>query len=146
MTSKESATGETAVCSLAPGVGEATWLPLYAIRRLAPKDSPLGDPPLLLASTVSRVCKLLLSFTKRFCSSLLFLGSVLPERFPRGTSGKERNLFTNAGNMRHEMWAGKIPWRRAWQPTPVFLPGEPHGQRSRGAWRAAVHSVGHSRT
>ena len=26
-------------------------------------------------------------------------------------------------------WVGKIPWRRKWQPTPVFLPGEPHGQR-----------------
>ena len=25
---------------------------------------------------------------------------------------------------------GKIPWRREWQPTPVFLPGESHGQRS----------------
>ena len=25
---------------------------------------------------------------------------------------------------------GKIPWRRAWQPTPVFLPWESHGQRS----------------
>ena len=25
---------------------------------------------------------------------------------------------------------GKIPWRRAWKPTPVFLPGESHGQRS----------------
>ena len=25
---------------------------------------------------------------------------------------------------------GKIPWRRAWQPTPVFLPGESRGQRS----------------
>ena len=25
---------------------------------------------------------------------------------------------------------GKVPWRRAWQPTPVFLPGESHGQRS----------------
>ena len=25
---------------------------------------------------------------------------------------------------------GKIPWRRAWQPTPVFLLGESHGQRS----------------
>ena len=25
---------------------------------------------------------------------------------------------------------GKTPWRRAWQPTPVFLPGESHGQRS----------------
>ena len=27
-------------------------------------------------------------------------------------------------------WVGKIPWRREWQPTPVFLPGELHGQRS----------------
>ena len=27
-------------------------------------------------------------------------------------------------------WVGKIPWRRAWQPTPVFPPGESHGQRS----------------
>ena len=27
-------------------------------------------------------------------------------------------------------WVGKIPWRRAWQPTPVFLPGECLGQRS----------------
>ena len=28
------------------------------------------------------------------------------------------------------LWVEKIPWRRAWQPTPVFLPGESHGQRS----------------
>ena len=27
-------------------------------------------------------------------------------------------------------WVGKIPWRRKWQPSPVFLPGEFHGQRS----------------
>jgi len=27
-------------------------------------------------------------------------------------------------------WIGKIPWRRAWKSTPVFLPGESHGQRS----------------
>ena len=27
-------------------------------------------------------------------------------------------------------WVGKIPWRREWQPTPVFLPGEFHGGRS----------------
>ena len=27
-------------------------------------------------------------------------------------------------------WFGKIPWRRGWQPTPVFWPGESHGQRS----------------
>ena len=27
-------------------------------------------------------------------------------------------------------WVGKIPWRRKWQPTPVFLLGESYGQRS----------------
>ena len=27
-------------------------------------------------------------------------------------------------------WVKKIPWRRKWQPTPVFLPGQSHGQRS----------------
>ena len=27
-------------------------------------------------------------------------------------------------------WVGKIPWRRKWQPTPIFLPGESHGRRS----------------
>ena len=27
-------------------------------------------------------------------------------------------------------WVRNIPWRRKWQPTPVFMPGESHGQRS----------------
>ena len=27
-------------------------------------------------------------------------------------------------------WVRKIPWRRKWQPTPVFLPGKSHGQRN----------------
>ena len=31
---------------------------------------------------------------------------------------------------RFDLWVGKIPWRRTWQPTPAFLPGESHGQRS----------------
>ena len=33
---------------------------------------------------------------------------------------------------RHGMdpWVRKIPWRRAWQSTPVFLPGESHGQKN----------------
>ena len=29
-------------------------------------------------------------------------------------------------------WVGKIPWRRKWQPTLVFLPGKPHGQNPMG--------------
>ena len=31
---------------------------------------------------------------------------------------------------RFSLWVEKIPWRRAWQPTPVYLPGESQGQRS----------------
>ena len=31
---------------------------------------------------------------------------------------------------RFDAWVGKIPWRRKWQPTAVFLPGKFHGQRS----------------
>ena len=32
-------------------------------------------------------------------------------------------------------WVGKIPWRRKWQPTLEFLPGESHGQRSLAGYR-----------
>ena len=50
---------------------------------------------------------------------------------PSGTSDKEpacqcRRLKRH----RFDSWVGKIPWRRAWQPSPVLLPGESHGQRS----------------
>ena len=31
---------------------------------------------------------------------------------------------------RFDPWVGKVPWRRAWQPAPVLLPGESRGQRS----------------
>ena len=36
----------------------------------------------------------------------------------------------SAGDTRFYPRVRKITWRRAWQPTPVFLPGESHGQRS----------------
>ena len=39
--------------------------------------------------------------------------------------------------------AGKIPWRRKWQPTPVFLPGKPHGQKSLAGYSPRGHRVGH---
>ena len=34
---------------------------------------------------------------------------------------------------------GKIPWRRKWQPTPVFLPGESHGRRSLVGYSTELH-------
>ena len=36
-------------------------------------------------------------------------------------------------------WVGKITWRRKWQPTPVFLPGESHGQRSLAGYSPRGH-------
>ena len=48
-----------------------------------------------------------------------------------GASGKEPACqFRRHKRCGFDPWIGKIPWRRAWQPTPVFLPGEPHKQRS----------------
>ena len=41
------------------------------------------------------------------------------------------NPPANAGDMGSNPWVGKIPWRRAWQPTPAFSPGE---SLVRGAW------------
>ena len=38
-----------------------------------------------------------------------------------------KNLPANAGD---PSWVGKMPWREKGLPTPVFLPGKPHGQRS----------------
>ena len=51
--------------------------------------------------------------------------------FPGSASGKEPICQCR----RHKRlgfnpWARKIPWGRKWLPTPVFLPGECHGQRS----------------
>ena len=40
-------------------------------------------------------------------------------------------------------WVGKIPWRRKWQPPPVFLPGKSHGQRNLVGYS---HGVGKSQT
>ena len=50
--------------------------------------------------------------------------------FPGGSMIK--NSPANAGDKKHRLdpWVGNIPWRRKWQPTPVFLPGKSHGQRS----------------
>ena len=40
------------------------------------------------------------------------------------------DIAGDTGDGGFDPWVGKIPWGRKWQPTPVFLPGESHGQRS----------------
>ena len=50
-----------------------------------------------------------------------------PRELPRWRSGKESACSVGDG---FDPWVRKIPWKRKWQPTSVFLPGESHGQRS----------------
>ena len=71
-----------------------------------------------------------------------------------------KNLPANARDVRcwFNPWVGKIPWRRKWQPTPVFLPGKSRGQRSLvgySAWdcrvrhdwaQAGTHAYTHTHT
>ena len=79
---------------------------------------------------------------KEFCEkeNIEFYSEKLPDNtdknehirgFPGGASGKEPACQCRR-HKRHglNLWVGGIPWRRAWQPSPVFLPGESHGQRS----------------
>ena len=40
------------------------------------------------------------------------------------------SVCLECGRPRFNPWVGKIPWRRKWQPTPVFLSGESHGPRN----------------
>ena len=51
--------------------------------------------------------------------------------FPGGSSGKESACqLRRRKRCGFNPWVRKIPWRRKWQPTPVFLPGKLHGQQS----------------
>ena len=56
-----------------------------------------------------------------------------------------KNSLAIAGHKkcRFNPWVKKIPWRRAWQPSPIFLPGESHGQRN---LEGTVHRAAKSQT
>ena len=51
--------------------------------------------------------------------------------FPWWLSGKESACQCRRHKQcRFDPWVGNIPWRKKWQPSPLFLPGKSHGQRS----------------
>ena len=57
--------------------------------------------------------------------------------FPGGSDGKESAC--NAGHLGLIPGSGKFPWRREWQPAPLFFPGESHGQRNLGGYSPWGH-------
>ena len=65
-----------------------------------------------------------------YTGSIIFFSFCLKD-FPGGARGKELACqWRRCKRCWFDSWVGTIPWRRAWQPTPLFLPEESHGQRS----------------
>ena len=69
----------------------------------------------------------------RFCCK----NCICPKGFPGGSDGKETTC--SSGDLGSIPGSGISPWRREWLPSPVFLPGESHGQRSLAGY--TVHGV-----
>ena len=56
---------------------------------------------------------------------------LVSQGLPRWLSGEEPACQCRRRKRhRYDPWVRKTPWRRSWLPTPIFLPGESHGQRS----------------
>ena len=73
----------------------------------------------IIPLTFSLLVHLALEFTDTIAKSYFgFLG------------GSDSRVYLQCGRTRFNPWVGKIPWRRKWQPAPVFLPGKSHGWRS----------------
>ena len=74
----------------------------------------------------------------------LYIAQLPTQGFPDDASGKEPTCQCRSQRrLRFDPWVRKIPWRRAWQPPPVFLPGESHGPRSLMGYSPLGHRVRH---
>ena len=72
--------------------------------------------------------KQLCRFLKKFKRVMLYDSLILLLAYLKAQSLPQRPRF--------DSWVGKILWRRKGQPIPVFLPGEPHGQRNLAGYSA----------
>ena len=108
-----------------------------------------GCSPAFTELLVSHVCSLsvLHPIANTLGSWCLEWSDSWASGFPGGASGKETSCQC-CRCKRHESnpWIRKIPWRRAWQPTPVFLPGESYGQRSLPGYSIGSQRVEHERS
>ena len=114
---------ETRVCSPALTPAEPEAYPSPTPYLFLPLPTPTAGPGLLYL--IPAVC--------------LYLG------FPGGASGKEPACqCRRRKRCRFDPWVAKIPWRRVWQPTPVFLPGEsPWTEQPAGLQSMEAQRVGH---
>ena len=115
------------VLAVARGIFNLCW----GIRDLAPQAGIKSGPHALGAWNLSHWTTREVTLPLFSVHSFFAYKYVLEQGFPGGTSGEEPTCQHRRCKGRgFGPWVRKIPWRRAWQPTPVFLPGESHGQRS----------------
>ena len=94
----------------------------FALPERTSGQQPLGSPSLWCSEGLACYFKL-----SGGCAAILSKSNI----FLNGTSDKEPACqCRRLKRCRLNPWVGKVPWRREWQPTPVFLPGKSHGQRS----------------
>ena len=83
-------------------------------------------------------------FSKRNCFIYLFIfSSKVQFQASQVAQQKRIRLPMQEPQVSWVQWFGKLPWSKKWQPTPVFLPGNPHGQQSLASYRSWAHRVGH---
>ena len=92
--------------------------------------SSLGDKKRWYIKKTETLC---VKYVYLIWSFLYLAGDGLPW-WLRGLS-----VCPQCGRPGFDPWIGKIPWRRKWQPTSVFLPGESQGQRSLVGYSPWVH-------
>ena len=63
--------------------------------------------------------------------------------FPSGSGKESAYQYRRRRRLWFDPWVGKIPYRRKWQPIPVFLPGKSRGQRSLVGYRPQDRIVRH---
>ena len=94
-----------------------------------------------------KACPICNFYSLPFLEGLLYLG-LCPLRIPYSDLPFKMVLpraHLQCGGPGFSPWVRKIPWRRKWQPTPVFLPGEFHGQRGLEGYSPWGHKrVGHN--
>ena len=118
---RRAVSGECPTCRRGGGWcvnGTACWI--YQGRRLAWKNSARDRGALLWRLKKQK--------TRADFYCLTRLKKKQTKNFPCGSDGKSVSLQCRRPGF--DPRVGKIPWRRKWQPTPVFLPEKSHGQRS----------------
>ena len=130
---KEMATHSSALARRIPGMGEPGGLPSMGLHRVGHDWSNLAAAAALLPG-----CEYNPSATYNTCNSGWYITDIRYNRrnsgyisclgLPRQCSGQESAC--QCRRSRFNPWVRKIRLTRKWQPTPVFLPGKSHGQRS----------------